>query len=144
MAEYTSNALQTVNAGQNILFTETPIPCNRGYVIHREGSGILTLRGIVNNYNGCFARYKVSFGANMAIPTAGAVEPISLALAIDGEPIPTSSVIITPAAVEDFWNVYASIFVTVPRGCCYTIAVENTSAQAIDVQNVNLIVERVA
>lgn len=144
MAEYTSNALQTVNAGQNILFTETPIPCNRGYVIHREGSGILTLRGIVNNYNGCFARYKVSFGANMAIPTAGAVEPISLALAIDGEPIPTSSVIITPAAVEDFWNVYASIFVTVPRGCCYTIAIENTSAQAIDVQNVNLIVERVA
>lgn len=144
MAEYTSNALQTVNAGQNILFTETPIPCNRGYVIHREGSGILTLRGIVNNYNGCFARYKVSFGANMAIPTAGAVEPISLALAIDGEPIPTSSVIVTPAAVEDFWNVYASIFVTVPRGCCYTIAVENTSAQAIDVQNVNLIVERVA
>lgn len=144
MAEYTSNALQTVNAGQNILFTETPIPCNRGYVIHREGSGILTLRGIVNNYNGCFARYKVSFGANMAIPTAGTVEPISLALAIDGEPIPTSSVIITPAAVEDFWNVYTSIFVTVPRGCCYTIAVENTSAQAIDVQNVNLIVERVA
>ena len=144
MAEYTSNALQTVAAGQNVLFTETPIPCNRGYVLHREGSGILTLRGIVNNCNGCFARYKVSFGANIALPTGGTVEAISLALAIDGEPIPTSSMIVTPAAVEEFDNVYASIFITVPRGCCYTIAVENTSTQAIDVQNANLIVERTA
>ena len=144
MAEYTSNALQTVAARQNVLFTETPIPCNRGYVLHREGSGILTLRGIVNNCNGCFARYKVSFGANIALPTGGTVEAISLALAIDGEPIPTSSMIVTPAAVEEFDNVYASIFITVPRGCCYTIAVENTSTQAIDVQNANLIVERTA
>lgn len=144
MAEYTSNALQTVNLGQNILFTESPIPCTKGYVIHREGSGILTLRGIVNNCNGCFARYKVSFGANIAIPEGGTVEPISLALAIDGEPIPTSSMIVTPAAAEEFWNVYASVFITVPRGCCYTVAVENTSTQAIDVQNANLIVERTA
>lgn len=144
MAEYTSNALQTVGLGQNILFTESPIPCTRGYVIHREGSGILTLRGIVNNCNGCFARYKVSFGANIAIPEGGTVAPISIALAIDGEPIPTSSMIVTPAAVKGFWNVYASVFVTVPKGCCYTVAVENTSTQAIDVQNANIIVERTA
>lgn len=144
MAEYTSNAVQTVGAGQNVLFTDAPIPCTKGYVIHREGSGLFTLRGIVNNCNGCFARYKVSFGANIAIPTGGTVEPISLALAIDGEPIPTSSVISTPAAVEEYDNVYASIFITVPRGCCYTIAVENTSTQAIDVQNANIIVERTA
>lgn len=144
MAEYTSNALQTVNAGQNVLFTESPIPCTRGYVLHREGSGILTLRGIVNNCNGCFARYKISFGANIAIPEGGTVAPISLALAIDGEPIPTSSMIVTPAAVEEFWNVYASVFVTVPRGCCYTVAVENTNTQAIDIQNANIIVERTA
>lgn len=144
MAEYTSNAVQTVGVGQNVLFTDAPIPCTKGYVIHREGSGLFTLRGIVNNCNGCFARYKVSFGANIAIPTGGTVEPISLALAIDGEPIPTSSVISTPAAVEEYDNVYASIFITVPRGCCYTIAVENTSPQAISVQNANLIVERTA
>ena len=144
MAEYTSNDLQTVGLRQNVLFTESQIPCTKGYVIHREGSGILTLRGIVNNCNGCFARYKVSFGANIAIPENGTVDAISLALAIDGEPIPTSSMIVTPAAAEDFWNVYASVFVTVPRGCCYTIAVENTSTQAIDVQNANIIVERTA
>lgn len=144
MAEFTANALQTVGLGQNVILTETAVPCTKGYVIHREGAGIVTLRGIVNSSCGCFARYKVSFGANIAIPTGGAIEPISIALAIDGEPLPTSSAIVTPAAAEDFWNVYVSTFVTVPRGCCYTIAAENTSTQAIDVQNANLIVERVA
>lgn len=144
MAEYTSNAVQEVATGQNVLFTETAVPCNRGYIIHREGSGIVTLRGIVNNPCGCFARYKVFFGANIAIPTTGTVEPISLALAIDGEPVPTSSSIVTPAAVDEYWNVSEALYVTVPKGCCYTIAVENTSDQAINVQNANIIVERTA
>ena len=144
MAEFTSNAVQTVAAGQNVLFTETAVPCNRGYIIHREGAGIVTLRGIVNNSCACFARYKVSFGGNIAIPDGGTIEPISIALAIDGEPIPTSSSIVTPTATGDYWNVFDSIFVTVPKGCCYTIAVENTSTQPINIQNANLIVERTA
>ena len=144
MAEFTSNAVQTIAVGQNVLFTESPIPCNRGYVLHREGSGILTLRGIVNNPCGCFARYKIFFGGNIAIPTGGTAGPISVALAIDGEPIPTSSSIVTPAAVEEFWNVSESLYVTVPKGCCYTIAVENTSDQPIEMQNANIIVERTA
>ena len=144
MAEFTSNAVQTVAVGQNVLFTDAPVPCNRGYIIHREGAGIVTLRGIVNNPNACFARYKVFFGGNMAIPTGGTVDPISVALSIDGEAIPTSSAIITPAAVDEYWNIAESLYVTVPRGCCYTIAVENTSTQPINIQNANLIVERTA
>ena len=144
MPEYTANATQTVAVGSNVLFTETAVPCNKGYVIHREGAGVITLRGIVNNCCANAARYKVSFGANIAIATGEAVSPISLSLAIDGEPIPTSSSIVTPAAVGDFWNVYDAIFVTVPRGCCYTIAVENTSEIDVDVQNANIIIERVA
>lgn len=144
MAEFTSNAVQTVGIDQNVLFTESPIPCNRGYVLHREGSGILTLRGIVNNPCGCFARYKIFFGGNIAVPTGGTAGPISVALAIDGEPIPTSSSIVTPAAVEEFWNVSESLYVTVPKGCCYTIAVENTSDQPIEMQNANIIIERTA
>lgn len=144
MPEYTANAVQTVTTGSNVLFTETAVPCNKGYVIHREGAGVITLRGIVNNCCSQFARYKVYFGANIAIAEGGTVEPISLALAIDGEPIPTSSSVVTPAAVGDFWNVSQAIFVTVPRGCCYTIAVENNSTQDIDVQNANIIIERVA
>ena len=144
MAEYTSNAVQNVAVGQNVLFTDTAVPCNKGYVIHREGSGILTLRGIVNSSCGCFARYKVFFGGNISIPTGGTPGPISVALAIDGEVIPTSSAIVTPAAVDEFWNISESLYVTVPRGCCYTIAVENTSNQPINVQNANIIVERTA
>ena len=144
MAEFTSNAIQEVAVGQNILFTETAVPCNRGYVLHREGSGIVTLRGIVNNPCGCFARYKIFFGGNIAVPEGGTAGPISVALTIDGEPIPTSSAIVTPAAVDEYWNIAEALYVTVPKECCYTIAVENTSDQPINVRNANLIVERTA
>lgn len=144
MAEYTANARQTIEAGQNLLFTDAPIPGCRQGIIHREGSGIITLRGQVNNCSG-FARYKVSFGANIAIPEGGAAStPLSLTLAIDGQPIPTSSVIVTPAAAGQFWNVYTSIFIDLPKGCCYTVAVENTGTTAVDAQNANLIIERTA
>lgn len=144
MAEYVANAVQTVTSGQNVLFTEDIDPCRRGYVLHREGSGLFTLRGIVNNPTAYFAKYKVSFGANIAISTGGTPGPISLALAIGGEAVPTSQAIVTPAAVGDYWNVYESIYIPVPRGCCYTIAVENTGTQSIDVINANIIIERTA
>ena len=140
MAEFTYTALQTVEAGQNVLFNETPVYAG-GTILHREGSGIVTLRGITSQ---CRARFRVSFGGNIAVPTGGTVEEISVAIAIEGEPLASATAIVTPAAVEEFGNVFTSVFIEVPRGCCMTIAVENTSAQAINVQNANLIVERVA
>ena len=141
MAEYTNAAPQTVALGQNVQFTETPVCCNRGYVQHREGSGIFTLRGITNQ---CRALYRVSFGGNIAIPAGGTVGEISIALAIEGEPLASATAIVTPAAAENFFNVFTAVFVSVPRGCCLTVAVENTSDQPITVQNANLIIERVA
>ena len=144
MAEYVANAVQTVAAGQNVLFTDDVDPCRRGYVWHRAGSGLFTLRGIVNNPSSCAAKYKVSFGANVALATGAAIAPVSLALAIDGEPISTSQAIVTPAAIGDYWNIYESIYITIPRGCCYTIAVQNTGTEATDVINANIIVERTA
>ena len=141
MAEYTAISRQTVPAGQNVSFTESPVPCNKGYVIHREGSGVFTLRGITNQR--C-ARYKVSFGGNIAIPTGGTVGPISVALALEGEPLGSATAIVTPAAVDEFFNVFAAVYVTVPCGCCVSVAVENTSTQPIDIQNANIIIERVA
>ena len=140
MAEFTNVALQTVAAGQNVVFAETPI-CGGQGIVHRDGSGVVTLRGLTNQ---CRARYRVSFGANIAIPTGGTVAPISLAIALSGEPLGSATMIETPAAVEEFSNVYASVFVDVPRGCCLTVAVENTSAEPISVQNANLIVTREA
>lgn len=158
MAEYVYNPVQRVEPNQNVLLQDA-IPCNRGYVIHRNGSGILTLRGIVNGGTCCFARYQVTFNGNIAVPSDGTVGPISVSLAIDGEPIQTSRAIVTPAAVatdpptsENFFNVTSTAIITVPRGCCYTIAAENTSsgltatdpAPAILVQNANVTVARIA
>lgn len=138
--EITANALQTVTVDQNVLFTETAVRGN-GSIMHREGSGIVTLRALTNQ---CRARFKVSFGANIAVPTGETVGPVSLALAINGEGVPTSSMIETPAAVEEFSNVYSSIFIDVPNGCCTQVSVENIGTIPAAVQNANLIVERVA
>lgn len=141
MAEFSNANLQTVSAGQNVLFTETPVGCNRGFVMHRAGSGVVTLRGVTNQ---CRARYRVSFGANLAVPTGGTAGPISVALSLDGEPVASATATVTPAAVNEYFNVYVSVFVEVPRGCCTAASVENISAQAVNVANPNLIVERVA
>lgn len=138
--EITANVLQTVTPNSNVLFTETAVRGNCS-LLHREGSGLVTLRGITDQ---CRARFRVSFGANVAIPTGGTVAPISLAISINGEPIGPATMISTPAAAGEFNNVFSAIFLDVPAGCCYTISVKNIGEDDIDVQNANLIVERVA
>lgn len=138
--EITAVTLQEVAENQNVLFTDTVI-CGGPSIIHRGGSGLVTLRGLTNQ---CRAQYKVTFGGNIAIPTGGTVEEISLALTIDGEPLGSATMIETPSAVEEFSNVFGAVYIAVPRGCCLTVGVRNTSAQAINVQNANLIVERIA
>lgn len=138
--EIIANELQTVLENQNVQFTDTVVP-GKACTMHRIGSGLVTLKGLTNQ---CRARFKVSFGANIAIPTGGTVEAISLAIAIDGEPIATATMIVTPAAVEEFFNVFGAIYLDIPRGCCSQISVRNISTQSIDVQNANLIIERVA
>lgn len=151
MAEFASNPIQLVEPGQNVLL-DTVIPCNKGYVYHRNQSGIVILRGIVNCPNACFARYQVTFNGNIALPVGATVGPISIALAIDGEPIQTSRAIVTPTVVDSYFNVTSTAIVTVPKGCCFSVAVENTSAPAaaggaapeINVQNANLTVSRIA
>lgn len=158
MAEFTSNPAQVVQPNQPVVLN-TSIGCPHGYVLHRNESGIVTLRGIVNNPCGCFARYQVTFNGNIAVPSTGTVGPISVSLAIDGEPVLTSRAIVTPAAVateppttENFFNVTSTAIITIPKGCCSNVSVENTSedatpttpAPAILVQNANLTVTRIA
>lgn len=138
--EIIADAVQTVNAGQNVYFTDTVI-CGNNSITHRSNSGLVTLRGLTDQ---CRARYRVTFGGNIAIPTGGTVGAIQLAIAIQGEAIPATTMIVTPAAVENFFNVYADTFIEVPRGCCITVAVENTSTAAVLVENANLTVVRTA
>lgn len=148
MAEYVYNPVQVVLPNQPVILDDS-IPCNRGYVYHRNQSGNLILRGITPN---CFARYQVTFNGNIAVPEDGTVGPIAVALAIDGEPVPTSRAIVTPAAVDEYFNVTSTAIITVPKGCCFSISVENVSEgataadtpTAINVQNANLVVNRIA
>lgn len=152
MAEYVqAQSPQNVPYGQNLLLIDS-IPCNRGYVIHRNGAGILTLRGIVNGC-GCFARYVVTFNGNIAVPEGGTPAAIAVSLAIDGEPIASSRAIVTPAEAEQYFNVTSTAIITVPKGCCYTVSVENVNAgvggeiadeQTISVADGNLTVTRIA
>lgn len=140
MAEYTNAYVQSVAPNANVVFTEEPVS-GKGCIVHREGSGLITLRGLTNQ---CRALFRVTFGGNIAIPTGGTVGEISIAIAIDGEPVPSATATVTPAAVANFFNVARSVFIEVPKGYCVTVAVRNINTQAIEVENANIIVERVA
>lgn len=144
--EFSNNAVQTVNPGDSVVFTASPVPCNRGLVRHRNDSGNFLLRGNVRrNACGCCAesaQYLVDFGANIAIPTGGTVGSISLSLTLDGATLPTTQMTVTPAAVEEYWNVSDATILGVWRGCCQTLTVRNISDQPILVQNANIIFSR--
>lgn len=140
MAEYVTAGIVTVPAGQNVPMVSTA-DCGKPCIVHRQGAGIVTLRGITNQNRSLF---RVSFGGNIAIPTGGTVEAITAALAINGEPLTSATATVTPAAVENYFNIYVSAQVCVPKGCCLTVAIENTSTQAVNFANSNLTVERIA
>lgn len=140
MAEYTNANTVLVAAGQNVPLTETAVnskPC----IVHREGAGLVTLRGLTQQ---CKARFRVAFGGNIAIPTGGTVEAISAALAINGEALNSATAIVTPAATDNYFNIFVSAIVEVPRNCCLTVAMKNTGTQAINVANANMTIDRVS
>lgn len=149
-AEYVENALQVV-ALDNPLVFDSSIPCNNGNVFHENGTGIFILKGMTPN---CFARYQVTFNGNVAIPTGGAVTPIALAIAVNGEARPTSRAIYTPAAVDEYGNLTSTALITVPKGCCFTVSVRYIDATetdpatvptpSIEVINANLVIDRIA
>ena len=150
MAEYLANNEQLVSLNAPIIF-DASIPCGKGYVYHEDETGIFILRGITNN---CFARYQVTFNGNIAIPTGGDVTPIAVALSVNGETRPTSKAIFTPAAVDVYGNVTSTAIITVPKGCCFSLAVRYVDATTddaatvptptIEVQNANLVINRIA
>ena len=150
MSEYIANSQQSVDLNNPILFTAS-IPCNKGYIYHEDETGIFVLRGVTNN---CFARYQVTFNGNIALPTGATVVPIAVAITVNGEARPTSRAIFTPQAVEEYGNVTSTALITVPKGCCFSLAVEYVDATTddatvtptplIEVQNANLVINRVA
>lgn len=138
--EITANATQTVTANQNVLFPTTTVPGSCS-MVHRVGSGLVTLRGLGQQAR---ARFHVWFGGNVAVSEGETLAPILLAVTLGGETLPATQMIVTPAAVEDFFNVSASVFLDIPCGCCQNISVKNIGTSSVDIQNANLIIERVA
>lgn len=145
MAEYSFIPTQTVTVDGNVLFTNGNRACRKGFVQHRDDSGIFFLRGTTNQ---CKAVYRVTFDANVAVAPAadgGVLEPVSLALTINGEQLGNATATVTAGAIGDFFAVSRTIFIEVPCSCCVTVSVENVSdTTAISVSNANLIIERVA
>lgn len=153
MAEFLENTEQVVNLDSAIIFSDS-IPCNKGYIFHEDGTGNFILRGIVNNACCGFARYQVIYNGNIALPTGAAdVVPIAVGITVNGEVRPTSRAIFTPAEDAVYGNVTSTAIITVPRGCCFNIAVRaisgitnttDTPAPNITVQNSNLVINRIA
>lgn len=152
MAEYLANAVQLIALNAPAIFTAS-IPCRSGYIYHEDETGIFTLRGVVSCPTSCFARYRVSFNGNIAVPEGGEVVPIAVALTVNGEPRPTSRAIYTPAAEDEYGNVTSTAIITVPRGCCFSLSLravpadddpETTPAPFINLQNANLVIDRIA
>ena len=153
-AEYSANSTQVIQPNGSVIFTASPVPCNRGIVFHRDESGSFLLANNVpanlTSFCSCGCRrvyetlYTVGFHANISLPEepAGTVEPISLAIAIDGEIDPSSIMTVTVPLVSDVNgdNVGAGIIVAVPSLCrCSNVSVRNISTQAINVMNANIL-----
>ena len=144
-AEYSYALSQIVAEDENILFLDGDRACKKGFVTHRSGAGIFRLKGAGNS---CKTIYRITFNANIAVAPAadgGVLGPISVALQEDGETLTNAVAVVTPAAIGDFFNVSVSTFIVIPCGCCVTISVENISdGTAIEVENANIIIDRVA
>ena len=145
MAEFGYNEPQTINGGASAILNDM-IPCPKGYVLHRAGSGILTLRGIVNGPCGRFARYRVAYNGNIAIPAGGTAGEIQVGLAIGGEIVPISIAAATPTVAEAYWNVGKSLIIDVPAGGYYTVSLDNATVDnaPILLRNLNVEVTRLA
>ena len=141
-AEYSYVPIQTIDVDENVVFMDGNRACRKGYISHRDSSGIFFLKG---SNNGCRAVYRVTFNGNIAVAEDGTLEPISIALTINGEELGNALATVTPAAIGDFFNVSVTTFIEVPCSCCVTVGVENVSdTTAIDVSNANIIFDRVA
>lgn len=142
MAEYSYIPVQTVEVNENLIFVNGSRQCRKGFIQHRDDSGIFTFKG---TNNPCGATYKVSFGANIAIADGGTVEPISIALTYSGEVLRNTIRTVTPTAIGDAFSISFDTLIDVPCGCCETISVRNISENtSVDVANANIIIDRIA
>ena len=147
MAEYSANAVQTVQPNGFAVFTATVVPCDMGLIQHEDETPLFSLSGW-RPENGCCcnrnkpALYDTTVNMNVALSEGATVEPISVALAISGIAYPLSQMDSTPAAAQEFNHIGTELSIPILRGCCQYVAVQNTSTQPIDIRNLVIKLER--
>ena len=139
---YTNDAIQTIQPGASAVFNTVVSNDDVGHV---DGTGSFILSGGPKRPQRCNCcnkqackRYSVSFGANIAVPEGETVGPISVALSVSGGTVPASTMIVTPAAVEEYFNVSTDILVPIVCGCCQSVTVTNLSTIPINMQNASV------
>lgn len=138
MAEFTAAEPQVVQPGGDVVFTITSIPCVTDSIMHEDGASTFSLRG--NLQNGLYPRYgcrcngaprsslyDVKIKSNIAVNTGATPGEISIAIAMDGSVLTSSTMRSTPAAAEEYNSVSTDKVVQVACGCCPTISIRNTS-----------------
>lgn len=131
MAEFTRVESQTVAANANVIFNATAVPCGCGKIVHRDGSGLFTLKGK--------HRYYISFDANISGATADTA--VELSITDNGEAIPGARMIVTPSAANALNNVSKTIEFPIITCCCHNISVKNTGAATVTVQDANIVIK---
>ena len=135
MIELINTTVQTVAAGQSVVYNAAAVRSKCGPERHRNGSSFITLTQP--------GRYLVSFSGNIAVPEGETVGEISLGVTQDGEVLGGSLMRVTPAAIEEYFNVSTQHYVDVYCGCCVNVGVLNTSDIPVLVDNPNLTAVRV-
>ena len=135
MIELINTAVQTVEVGQSVVYNAAAVRSKCGAERHRPGSAFVTLTQP--------GRYLVSFSGNIAVPTGETVGEISLGVTQDSETLGGSLMRVTPAAVEEYFNVSTQHYVDTFRDCCVNVGVQNTGTIPVLVDNPNLTVVRV-
>lgn len=131
MAEFINSVNQTVAVGSNVLFDTTTVPpCP--VVTHREGSGLFNIKG--------GHKFIVAFSANLAGATAET--EVDLAVAINGEPVPYTTVASTPAVAGLFNAVSVVTEIVTPCNCCTQISIRNIGTTPVTVASANLVLVR--
>lgn len=131
MAEFINSTNQAVAVNSNVLFDTTVVePCQA--VTHRKGSGIFNIKG--------GHRFLVFFTANLAGAATGT--ELDLAIALNGEALPYTTMAVAPATAGLFTNVSVVAEIVTPCNCCTQVSVKNIGPTAVTVATANLVMVR--
>lgn len=138
MINSTNGVVQTVVDGANVLFTSDRVrtnscrPCCDGWLCHDAESGIFTITkpGI----------YLVQFNANVANPTTAG--EITMNISNSGEALTGGEMVVTPTAINAYFNISAAVLVKVCHGSSTVITIKNNSGADVLVSQPNIVITR--